>query len=442
MIPFGRKKKQVLLDTSRNDYEFVEETKKNPSRGFYQVYPFDLSCDIDEKYLDTTMQTDDTICLIEVCLKAYREEQISQEGCNHLHRILTYFRNKNKDLIVRFTYDLDGHAAESEPTSIDKIQLHMRQTLNIIEQYQDIIILMQGLYVGNWGEMHSSRYATDNALKVLYETYRMSEAGHIYLAVRTPGMIQILLKENPRIQKRMKQDEELYQEHLRHLDKIGLFDDALLYSEDDCGTFHKNQLSKEIQYIQKNVIKVPVGGEVLKGDAELSQVKMLNHLETLHINYLNRQYDRNLLDRWKEIKYGDTTFYDYVEKHLGYAIHLDEITYDPKEYELNIRVINLGFGAMIETAECRVLIEQEWTEMNMETGEIEHGLHMEQQAHYRIRHASVQSGSTQNWTLKLNPLKKGKYRISIKMVRFKDQRPIYFTNLKPEEMFRLPMEQP
>lgn len=442
MISFGRKKKQILLDSSKVISEENERNRKNPARGFYQVYPFDLSEDVNQEYLDTTMHEEDSLCLVEICLKAYKDGEIEEIGVNHLHQILMYFRTRKKDLILRFAYDFDGHAAESEPTNIKLIQTHMEQLLLVVEQYHDIVILMQGLFVGNWGEMHTSRFTTDSSLKKLYETYRMSPAGHIYLAVRTPYMIQMLLDENKAIERKMQKEPTVFKEHLRHLDKIGLFDDAILYNEDDCGTFDQNHFQEEMQFIQKKVIKVPNGGEVLQGEESFSYVNVLSHLQNMHISYLNRQYDRRVLDKWGEDAYGDTNFYDYVEKHLGYCLHMDSITYDPQQYELDIQVINIGFAALMETAECRVMVEQEWTNMDMETGEMVHGFHLEQQANYRVRHASVQSGLTANWILKLNPLKKGKYRVTVKLVRLKDQREIYFSNLNPEDMSRLPIEQP
>ncbi len=441
MISFGRKKKKILFeDKDFNSREGIRY-QVNPGRGFYQVYPFDLSKELDTAYLDTTMDHRDSLCLVEICLKAYRKCEIPSEGIHALHRILEYFRRKQKDVILRFTYDLEGHAAEAEPENLEMILSHMKSLLGAVKLYDQTVLMMQGLFVGNWGEMHSSRYTTDRALKKLYETYRLSDVGYIYLAVRTPAMIHLLLNENPRIRRQMEEKSSYYSEHLRHLDKIGLFDDAMLYSEDDCGTFNRQSLQEEMGFIQEHVTKVPIGGEVLYG-LQASNAYVLDHFKKLHVSYLNRQYDQRVLDQWRGEDYLDGSFYDYIEKYLGYCLHLNQVIYDPVENEIQVEVTNLGFGALQETAEWKILIEQEWTNWNMDHGEKETGISLEQEARYRVRHASLQPGKTAKWNIKINSLPKGKYHLTMNFVRFKDQRPIYFSNVNPEAMERLPIEQP
>ena len=434
MIPFGKKKRSVLF----KDKGISLGTLQNPGRGFYSVYPFDLQKEWDADYLKTTLQPKERLCLVEICLQGYQQADIDQEGLNRLHEILAFFREEDKDVILRFTYDLEGHASEKEPWELQQIETHMNQTMKVVKNYQTTVWLIQGLFVGNWGEMHGSRYITDASLRRLYRTYRRSDGGNIYLAVRTPQQIRCLLEENSDLRREMEMEPDCYKEHLRHLDKIGLFDDGMLASDDDLGTFP--YLEEDLDFVS-SIVKTPMGGEVVLGeDYEAEMVK--ERFEKLHLQYLNHQYDTRVFDVWRQHFLGKIDLYQYVEDHMGYRIRLDEIAWNRKECQFEITVTNEGFGGLLETAECRMTVERETTIFDENKEVTGRELTLEQKGTFRVRHASLKSGDTVTWIVPMTEIPKGKYRWTFSLVRMKDGCPIYCSNVKPESIFRVPMEQP
>ena len=58
---------------------------------------------------------------------------------------------------------------------------HMEQLGEVFSEYEDQIYIVQGVLVGNWAEMHSSRYLTrENYLKLVWKmdnAYILSESG-------------------------------------------------------------------------------------------------------------------------------------------------------------------------------------------------------------------------------------------------------------------------
>ena len=80
------------------------------------------------------------------------------------------FSGEKKGMILRFSYDLEGKGLEKEPGSIRLVEEHMQQIGEVIREYADDIFAVQGILIGNWGEMHGSRYLTPDAFRTLTDT--------------------------------------------------------------------------------------------------------------------------------------------------------------------------------------------------------------------------------------------------------------------------------
>lgn len=48
-----------------------------------------------------------------------------------------------------------------------RILMHMEQLSYILREYSEKIFSLQGLFIGNWGEMNGTRYSTDEDLQKL-----------------------------------------------------------------------------------------------------------------------------------------------------------------------------------------------------------------------------------------------------------------------------------
>lgn len=435
MILFGKKKTVTLIGNQKDGGEKLI----NPGRGFLRVYPFKLEEPFDEEVLSTSVVKEETLALVEISLAAYKDTNIDEGGLNHLHHILIFFRRRHLDVILRVSYDMEGETVTYEPTTLNQILRHMDQVMDVVAGYKNEIFLVQGLFVGRWGEMHSSRYTTDETLVKLYRRFRMSKAGDLTLAVRTPDQLRLLSSEN----EILKEDEPF----LTNLNRIALFDDAMLSDDTDMGTFGLATKEDDMLYIAKRCQKYPVGGEAITGEEVYTAKDVIHELRTMGVNYLNSQYDKRQLDNWKEASYGGTDLYTFVDNHLGYRLLISEINWDKKQELLSIVVENRGFGALTETTDftCEITrkIKKDLTlPENIDlTGEEVYDYKMEQKLKYRLSHGVLAGGSSVNIEMPLQELPKGQYLLSVELTRNKDGRKIYFANEKPELIERVPMVQ-
>ena len=101
--------------------------------------------------------------LYEPIEKTYMDNAIS-----NLIDILKYFESKEKDVILRFAYDTKGKALEEEPFSFKTVLEHAKWIVESLQNNSRNVFIVQGLILGNWGEMHTSKHISDENLRRIY----------------------------------------------------------------------------------------------------------------------------------------------------------------------------------------------------------------------------------------------------------------------------------
>ena len=137
------------------------------------------------------------------------------------------------------------------------------------------------------------------------------------MAVRTPAQLRAVLAAD-------------------HLDegqaaviKTGLFNDGIMASESDLGTY--TDRSRELSYQDEVCLTVPNGGEAVSDTVYNDVENAMNTLQTMHVSYLNRMYDEKVLKKiGKTQPYEDTTGYDYIGAHLGYRYEISGTAFSYK----------------------------------------------------------------------------------------------------------------
>ncbi len=110
---------------------------------------------------------------------------------------------------------------EREPGSIKTVQEHMRQLGEIIREFSEDVYVVQGILIGNWGEMHGSRYLTPDGFRTLVRTMQDALEGACPLAVRRPSQWRELARN-------FTEEEKKY---------LTLYNDGMFGSETDLGTY-------------------------------------------------------------------------------------------------------------------------------------------------------------------------------------------------------------
>lgn len=365
---------------------FSENTEilSNPYQGFYHMIGYTLSDD----YIPTdnfSYQTDSytaSLALVEINLKNYRTTEISETGLTQLDNILTSWSQSpaNTKLILRFLYDWDGLALATEPESLDLILTHMDQISTLINRHCDSIYVMQGIFIGNWGEMHHSHFMDDSSVKTLIQHLHDTIDPSIYLSVRTPAQWRMInnLYDLPPKFPAFGADNSL-------IGRLGLFNDGMLGSESDLGTYgntarcdatspsYQGTRKEELEFQNNLCSYVPNGGEVIYNNNLSDLETSVSALRTMHVSYLNADYDSRVLEKWRNTVWtGNDAFYgcdgySYVQAHLGYrylirTCKIKKSGWIKPELTLTLTLQNNGFSNTLKSFQTSILLK------NTETG--------------------------------------------------------------------------
>jgi len=336
------------------DLSETEEKITNPERGFFQIFPFVIGEPVDYTTVKSCLLPDESLVLVIFDLRVYIRAELPSEALGQMREILGFFAEEGKDVILRGVYDREGKAMEKEPSLFGQVSRHMEQIAMLLGESGIKAFVWQGLLVGNWGEMHGSRYLDDKYLCSLAELLQDHAAGKLYFAVRTPALLKKTLRTGA-----IKEA----------ADKgWGLFNDALMGSETDCGTYSVGEVQRreEISYAAKAALCAPFGGEVVRGETtvdrsyaeQLSREDVLKYLSQMHVTYLNRQHDVSVLEGWK--RHG---IYDYVETHLGYRFRVTDVKARVCEGDAGdaltgkLLIENSGFAPIYSETESCIIVE-------------------------------------------------------------------------------------
>lgn len=340
-----------------------EKKINNPYRGFYSVYRFYAKdriwpADTDACKIDFS---DNILCLVEINLGHYNDVCLTSEALENIKSIVEYFIVNGKQLILRFLYDWDGKGIVSEPKDISFIIKHIRKLSSVLKFYEKEIYIVQGLFIGSWGEMHDSRYLNTHHLTALANELYDATGNLTQIALRSPSFIRSIF----RSYKPINENESF---SLVKKSRFSLFNDAIMASETDLGTYgdikekeFENYSDKwikedELKYQYAHCRYVSNGGEVVKGIDSKDTKTIIKTLKTMRISYLNDGHDMEVLNKWKETildasfgEYKGKSLFEYIENHLGYRYTIKNVKVlrkfsDKDNFSINIQIANEGFS--------------------------------------------------------------------------------------------------
>ena len=378
--PKKRRKKHSL--EKREDNRFVKEyfteltdELNNPGRGWYRIYTFRVEDDFDK----TAWAVSETLVLLQINLQAYRSKELDDNALDTVDRILNCFSEGGSDMIIRFAYDFEGKGLEHEPELFSFVEKHIDSLSPLLKKYCSSIYIFQGIFVGSWGEMHTSKFLTashirkiSKRLKEVWEEGRKepTEQNSFYRAVRRPVQWRLLFDED-NANKAMKYE------------KVGLYNDGILGSDTDLGTYgvadrgdwwEAWNCKDEFSFLNELCTFAPNGGEVVgrEDGLELSLDETVTALSKRHISYLNRDYDSLVLERWKGELWQENGVWsgingwDYIGRRLGYRFFLSAafVIFDRKAEKegvcFELEIVNTGFSNLYQESELWLEYEGMW----------------------------------------------------------------------------------
>ena len=382
LLFFGNRSRPIAFTPEA----FWESTAvlKNPYQGFYRIFGYTLSDDgqhVQTTAADPIREYDFALVLLEINLRNYRTGPISDSALAQLDDILKAWSQSDAQILLRFLYDWDGIAKAKEPESLSTILTHMDQAAEIVNRYASSIYLMQGCFIGNWGEMHGSYFADSQSIQTLITHLHQVIAPSIYLSVRTPAQWRTItgLYDVPA-------KFPAFQEHPPIASRLGLYNDGMLGSASDLGTYGdtprkgisdpacKGTREEELSFQNRLCQYVPNGGEVVFDTPYNVLPAAVQYLRTLHVSYLNADYDPVVLNKWsksvwdREDAFSGCDGLTYVQAHLGYrytarAFTLRKQGFLSPQLSFQLELENTGFGNTLKPFDGAFLLR------NVQTGD-------------------------------------------------------------------------
>lgn len=334
----------------------------NPSKGWYGLYPFVISEEPDFDNLVWSLADGDVIALVRIDIGRRQpgvgtDSPFTAEELDRADRILTWFEKHSREVILRITYDTEGKGMEHEPSLIKNVAGHMRQLGPVIAVHADNIIVHQGIFVGSWGEMHDSKFLSENAVCELYETLVSACGNKVRIAVRTPMQHRFIMKYLTRYMGTGNADTDTDNAYMdTDILRPALYNDAILSSEDDMCTYAGGR-TVWADYQDEVCTYAVCGGEAIHDNPLNDYDNAVKELANMHITYLNRQYDMAVLDKWRS-----NNGYDYIGTHLGYRFVVTDTAAGRDAEEetgsktqtgvgsiyINVRIANRGFACVYD----------------------------------------------------------------------------------------------
>jgi hypothetical protein len=353
------------------------EALSNPYCGLYSIYQFYADSELmqpEEVLIENiSIQPNQQLCLLEINLCRFNETPLSEAALHIIRRIFLHFKDQGKQMIVRFLYDWEGKGILNEPKDIAIILGHMKQLSSLLKEYTDSIYILQGLFIGSWGEMHNSRYLGERQMVILASQMYECAGEHTQIALRCPSFWRLIFKTVQPL------DEETAFTNIRKA-RFSLFNDGIMASETDYGTYGSISAKDTGSYSEKWVRKeelefqgklckyVSNGGEVINDNPYNNTPMATETLKEMRISYLHWKYDERVLNKWKASRSGVTdvlwrgkTAYEYNMAHLGYRFTIEDarlsLTVDKgSTLKIVLRVRNLGFAPCYHRFQVKFVI--------------------------------------------------------------------------------------
>ena len=349
---------------------FVEtaEYLPNPGQGWYRIFTYDAGVPFTP---EETFLEGDTLALVRVDIGRFRSESLKGRCLDNLRDILRFFDENGVDLILRIAYDFEGRGLEREPDLFSLVRQHMLELAPVLAEFEKRILILQGLLVGSWGEMHQSKFLSPRWLRDLEAPFRGGGNHGTWLAVRRPVFLRMLAGPG--------EAEEGFFAQRRCL-----FNDAIGSSETDMGTYGWKERDQaawtepwrpedELAFMERACARAPFGGEVLPPEAgRLPPWKeTVARMRRGRLSYLNCRHDRRVLDLWEKsvcrswrgCPWAGVSLYDYIGGHMGYRFFARRASAKPPEEGggllLSVEIENTGFGNLLQEARAELLLRDE-----------------------------------------------------------------------------------
>ena len=350
-------------------YSFEEnsETLRNVDRGFYKLVQIELSSNKEDldNFIEIIqdIQTEDedvSIISFQLNLKNYVNKSINKDKIQEIQEYFNILRENGYKVIFRVVYDSEGE--ENPEPEFNNILEHIETLKSIYEKNEDILLVIEAGYLGSYGEWHSGKYDDDveyrnRIIQKLLEVVPKS----ITINLRKPSFITDYTTETLT-------EDNAYSGV--DVSRLGLHNDGYLASDTDYGTYEREERKETLEY-QHELTKYTIfGGECQNKDSIYTNIEnAISDMENRHCTYLNKTYDREVKEKWKQTTvntnsddiYSGENGYKYIQDNLGYRLVIKNSAFYREEDRIGIQLNleNRGFGNIVNKKDVDIILESE-----------------------------------------------------------------------------------
>ena len=327
-------------------YTASDENFPNPERGFYgaaEVYNAD-GRGISQASFNAARLQGRTLFLLEFHMGNYVTSEIADDYLQTIRARFQSLRDGGFKCILRFCYS-NGFDESDKPwdATPELVSRHIDQLKPLLQEYYDVIMVVQAGFIGSWGEWYYTENFTDNASrKALVEKLLEAVPAERQIELRTPAykmkLFDYKLADTLTLAEAHKPTTKA---------RLGGHNDCYLSSANDVGTYSG---PTDRKYWAAESLFTIMGGE----SCELTAYchcegterynGALKDLAINHFTYLNNGYHQSVLKRWR-----DEGCMEEIKKRLGYRFVLEEGQFTKeaeagKPFQVVLKLRNDGFS--------------------------------------------------------------------------------------------------
>lgn len=346
------------------DFQPTEEIIVNPERGLFHHLEFhtDDTEAIKASYLQNIRKNDGmSLVFTSYVMKAFRNgDDISEAYLSRIRSNMQMLRQEGFKCVLRFCYSFsENDYPRDVPWYV--CQRHIEQLTPILQEYSDVIAVLEAGFIGAWGEW----YYTDNYMmnpktfddyaprrEVLLALLNAMPKSR-FVSVRYPaaklGVFRLGAPQTINMNTAYNESD---------ISRTGFHNDCFLGDADDVGTFGGNQHYR--QYWKTETQFVPMGGETCADPNDFTeQFNAQQAFADYHWSYLNKDYHPGPISQWTQ-----NGFLSTIRRNLGYRLCLTEGQCDanPKggrEWNIKLSIENVGWAAPFNPRDVEIVFYPE-----------------------------------------------------------------------------------
>lgn len=342
-------------DLEHVTYDISAGTFTSPERGFYYVEEFHSDgsyAPVSVASIQAQRRKGYTLLMLEYFMPDFLESDISDAFLHLVRENFEAVREGGAKAIVRFSYCQSQHEQKYKwDASEERVLAHIAQLKPLLQEYFDVIYVLQAGFVGVWGEWYYTSHFIMNPVSDADYLPRKHVLDALLDALPAERQVEV---RTPVFKKRIygfSLADTLTRANAHNgtiQARVGGHNDCFVASDDDYGTYVAGD---DRAFWKADTRYTIMGGETCalsnychcEGSGDIPGA--LSELQTFHYSYLNIDYNGDVLNRWRS-----EGCFDEVNRRLGYRLELLEAWFSPKpaagsKLRVVLRLRNSGFAA-------------------------------------------------------------------------------------------------